>query len=96
MWFVRNQLYFDIGLDGRTDSCLVSYNAFLADPEATMQKLCAFLGFAFRPDLVRHMGERSATYREPLDIDERIRAACDALTQRLEGAAGTVGSTHRP
>jgi hypothetical protein len=96
MWFVRNQLYFDIGLDGRTDSCLVSYNAFLADPETTMQKLCAFLGFAFRPDLVRHMGERSATYREPLDIDERIRAACDALTQRLEGAAGTVGSTHRP
>ncbi len=34
MWLIRNQLFFDLGLDGRADVHLVSYNDFLADPPA--------------------------------------------------------------
>ncbi|HET7380310.1 MAG TPA: sulfotransferase domain-containing protein, partial [Gaiellales bacterium] len=42
-WYVRNSLYFDLGLDQRPDVTLCSYDAFVAAPEASMQALCRFL-----------------------------------------------------
>jgi hypothetical protein len=94
MWLIRNRLYFDLGLDQRPDVYLVSYNAFLEAPDATMQRLCAFLDFPWREDLTRHVSGRPATYFQPLDIDPVIRAECDALAVRLAAAsAGRVGPT---
>lgn len=87
MWLVRNQLYFDLGLDERPDTFLVSYNDFLANPTQTMQALCDFLGFPYRSGLVKHVTPRSSSYREPLDIDARVAERCAALARRLDAAA---------
>ena len=87
MWLIRNQLFFDLGLDRRNDVHLVSYNDFLADPAATMRPLCRFLDLPYRPELVAHVSARPPTHAQPLDIDARIRAACDELAARLEGVA---------
>jgi hypothetical protein len=87
IWLIRNRLFFELGLDHRPDVRLVSYNAFLAAPEATMQGLCSFLDFPWRSQLTRHVSGRSPTYRQPLDIDPLIRAECDALAIRLEAAS---------
>ncbi len=87
MWLIRNQLFFDLGLDRRNDVHLVSYNDFLADPPATMRPLCRFLDLPYRPELVAHVSARPPTHAQPLDIDARIRAACDELAARLDGVA---------
>jgi hypothetical protein len=87
MWLIRNRLFFDLGLDRRADVHLVSYNSFLADPESTMRGLCGFLELPFTPDLVAHVSARPPTHLQPLDIDPRIRAACDELAARLDGLA---------
>lgn len=84
-WFVRNSLFFDLGLDRRPDVVLASYEAMVSEPEHTMRSLCAFLGLPFRRNLIagiepRHAGSPS------VDIDPDIRARCVHLQTALNDA----------
>jgi hypothetical protein len=94
MWLIRNRLYFELGLDQRPDVHLVSYNAFLDHPDETMQALCRFLDFRWRPDLTRHVSRRPPTYQQPLDIDPAILDECTTLLARLDAA--TIAPTTDP
>jgi hypothetical protein len=96
MWLVRNQLYFDLGLDRRPEVLLVSYNAFVAEPAETMRELCEFLGFPYRAALVKHVTPRRSTYRDALDVDPRIAQHCAALARRLDSASRRAGAATRP
>jgi hypothetical protein len=84
-WYVRNDLYFQQGLQARDDVTLVSYDATLADPETNMRALCAFLGFPYHPRLHEHMEVRSPSDLR-LDIDPEIRRRTDELQARLDTA----------
>jgi hypothetical protein len=84
-WVVRNSLYFDLALDQRSDVLLSSYDALVGDPAAAMHQLCRFLGVEWTPRLAAHVEPRQARMPE-LQLDARIRAACDDLTERLENA----------
>lgn len=83
-WWVRNGLYFELGLDHRADVLLTSYQDVLASPESSMQRICHFLGFAFRPELIEHIAPRAPSGIRQLDIDPRVRAMCDQLQSRLD------------
>ena len=84
-WYVRNSLYFDLGLDGRDDVLLVSYDRFVADPTATMARMAAFLDIAPDPALVDHVTPR-ATAVDDDDLDPRVRTMCHELEARLHQA----------
>jgi len=88
-WYLRNRLFFDLGLDHRDDVLLVSYEALVADPETRMWMLCDFLGFHFRPQLAAHLEPRTPR-RHRLDIDPRARALCEELRERLDATAGVT------
>jgi hypothetical protein len=88
-WYVRNRLFFEQGLDRRGDVILSCYDRMVAAPEETMRPLCAFLGVAWRPELVAHVAPRSGRGLPPLDLDPRIRARCDELRARLDTTATT-------
>lgn len=81
-WYVRNGLFFRLGLHRRDDVLLCSYDALIADPPGVTRRLCDFLGLAYDPRLSAHVESRTPT-RRPLDIDPRVRALCDELTERL-------------
>lgn len=85
-WLVRNQLYFDLGLEGRDDVALASYDAMVRAPEPTMRGLCAFLGVPYDPGFVAHVEARAPKERTPLDIDPEVRTRCDAMQERLDRA----------
>ena len=85
-WYLRNSLYFDLGLDRRPDVLLVSYGAMVADPAAEMRRICEFLELPYRPQLHEHVDARASAERPPLAIDARVRALCDELGSRLEAA----------
>lgn len=85
-WFVRNSLYFELGLHERDDIALVSYERFVAEPETSMRELAAFAGFAFDPSLVAHVDPRWAGVA-PLELDPRVRDRCDELEARLAAAS---------
>jgi hypothetical protein len=85
-WCVRNALYFSTGLHERDDVTLSSYDRMVAEPEATMRPLCAFLGVPFEPGLIAHVTRRDAPGVAPLAMPAAIRARCDELTERLTRA----------
>jgi hypothetical protein len=85
LWWVRNGLYFEIGLDQRDDVRLASYQEFLADPKAAMSSLCDFLDLEYRKALVAHIEARAPRSR-PLEIDVQVRALCDQLQVKLDDA----------
>jgi hypothetical protein len=49
-----------------------------------MHQLCRFLGMEWSPRLVAHVEPRPRLAE--LDLDRRIRTACDDLSERLEAA----------
>ena len=85
-WFVRNSLYFDLGLDGRDDVALASYEETIRDPEGAMRAICSFLDLPYRPQLIAHVDARTSGQRRPLELDPRIRERCVALEHRLAEA----------
>jgi hypothetical protein len=87
-WFIRNSLYFELGLDRREDVALASYDRFLSDPERSMKGLCRFLDFPYDPELSAHIEQRAPARRDPLDIDQSVRRLCDDLSRRLDERLG--------
>lgn len=83
-WYVRNGLYLQNGLADRPDVMLSSYDALVANPEDSMQRLCAFIGFPYNPGLSAHIEPRTTHRRRSLEIEPRVRRLCDELSDRLE------------
>lgn len=81
-WYVRNSLYFDLGLDRRDDVLLVSYDHFVADPPAAMNRLAAFLDIEPNSALVAHVAPR-ALDGDHGDLEPRVRDVCNELERRL-------------
>ena len=91
-WYIRNRLYFELGLDRRSDVLLVSYDAMLGDPAAEARRICTFLEFPYHPRLIAHVAPRAPATPGPLDIDPRVRARCEELAARLD----TAHRQHQP
>jgi hypothetical protein len=83
-WYVRNALYFDLGLDTRPDVVLASYRATVTGPERAMRGLCAALDFGYQPALIAHIDARSSRPAPPLELDPRITELCDGMEARLD------------
>ncbi len=83
-WYVRNRLFFELGLEQRPDVLLVSYDAMVRDPEAEMHRITDFLDFPYDPRLIAHIAPRASAAAAPLDLDPRVRAWCDELAAALD------------
>lgn len=85
-WFLRNSLFFDLGLDRRPDIILASYGGMVGEPERAMRALCSALAFPYRPELIAHVDSRSRRAAPPLDLDPKIASLCGDLETRLDQA----------
>ena len=83
-WYLRNRLYFELGLDRREDVLLVSYDAMVANPPAEMRRMCGFLGFPYQPRLVAGIGARAPVTVTAVPVAPHIAARCAELADRLE------------
>jgi Sulfotransferase domain len=83
-WYLRNGLFFDLGLDQRDDVELVSYDRFVVDPEPVMRRLCAFADVPYRAEMIEGIARRPAPTPEEPDIEPEIASLCAELRQRLD------------
>ena len=94
-WYVRNSLYFELGLHARPDVTLVGFEQFATDPAAEMSALCSFLGLPYAPSLVSHVDASRAAVRPLETVDPAVREQCAALEERLMAAAEEKAATYR-
>lgn len=89
LWYARNSLYFELGLDRRHDVFPLSYDRFVADPDGVGRELCRFLGLPWRQELFAHVQRRHAV-SQPLPVDPAARELCDAMRTRLDHVASAA------
>jgi hypothetical protein len=86
IWYLRNSLYFELGLDARKDCLLVSYDRMLDDAEVEVRRICTFLDTEFQPAMIAGIARRGASAPEELAIDPAVRQLCNELERRLDEA----------
>ncbi len=83
IWYLRNTLFFELGLHRREDCLLISYEAVLARPERELKRVCTFLGAEFKPEMTAGIALRGSG-GAALEIDPLVRRQCSELEKRLE------------
>lgn len=80
-WYLRNDLLLRLGLHERPRVTILSYERFVTEPQATMDRLQRFLGLTGRLPIESDGVRRSAPL--PLELNPEIRRHCDELEERL-------------
>jgi hypothetical protein len=87
MWYVRNRLFFDLGLHQRTDTLVVSYDRFVANPRRVTEALCAFLGLGYRADMHDDVAPRPPARPGSLELPGWLSDRCHELETALDECA---------
>lgn len=87
-WWARTSLYFDLGLEARTDVHLCSYERLVADPEPTMRSLYDFIGVAY-PDrhITSQVHSEAARRGQDIVLSPDVQQLCDELLARLDSTS---------
>lgn len=89
MWFYRNALFFERGLDSDARVRVLFYERLVSLPEREIAAVYAFLGLrGFGPAVVRRIHARSVKRREIEGVSPAVAALCDDLLARFAGVAG--------
>jgi Sulfotransferase domain len=83
-WYLRNVMYFDLGLEQRPDVTLMSYDRFVAEPDRFMRDLCRFSGIAYRPEMIDGIARRPPPTAAVLEIEPEVAELCAGLESRLD------------
>ncbi len=84
-WYLRNALFFELGLDRDPRARLASYRELVEQPQRAFPPVFAHLGARFEPEAIDQVHSRSSE-RPPLPADPAIRALCQGLLERLDRA----------
>lgn len=89
-WWVRNRLFYDLGLDKDPRVMMLRYEDFSRDPRTAMEDVYRHLGTPYPSG--RATGAVSATASRPdadVAISDEVRELCEELWQRLNQSAGS-------
>jgi hypothetical protein len=81
MWYLRNVLFFEQGLDQSKDLILVSYERLVSSPESEFRRIFDFVGIPYSPWHSRKVVASSIRKREPPDIEPKVQQECEHLLQ---------------
>jgi hypothetical protein len=97
MWFLRNDLFFDLGAFKRSDLVLVRYEDLVTDPRRHFLPVLDRIDVAERPELFRFIYASSVRRRPFPEIPAEIQALCEDAHARLlaHHQAASGGSLQR-
>lgn len=92
MWYYRNVLFFEQGLDRDPRVRLIFYEHMVADPQSELSGVFDFLGVPdWSPWISRYIHVKSIGKSPQADIDPAIREVCDDLRARFDALRGPTG-----
>ena len=83
MWYLRNVLYFEQGLDKNPDVMIVRYEDLVTRPMEECKKVFDFMGLQFHSRIVRQVHAVSIGRRPPPELDAQVAALCESLLERF-------------
>ena len=84
IWYLRTSLYFEQGLERRSDVLLVNYERLVAAIDAGFRRIAAFAGCTYSPRMGRGVFATSVGKSHSLAIDADVENLCRELWERLE------------
>lgn len=84
VWWVRNQLFFDLGLEDEPNVRLLRYETLVAEPQPTMRRLFDWLGMPWSESSMRFVHARSMRKPNLPEADPQVAALCSELMARLD------------
>ncbi len=84
-WWVRNSLFFELGLSESERVRVTDYDVLTGDPEGAFRGICSFLGISFRKSMAKGVSKKSKGKHPPPELDESIQRACEDLWESLRG-----------
>lgn len=83
-WFMRNQVFFDLGLDNDPRVLALQYEDAVLHPERSFQSVFRFLGLPYHDEVLRDIFASSVSKDAWKGIPDDIRLLCDGLKQKLD------------
>jgi hypothetical protein len=88
MWYLRNVLFFEQGLDADRDTLLVSYEDLVQHPEPEFRRIFDFIDLPYDLWHSRKVVATSVSKRPPPPIDGGVRDECERLLDRFQRTLG--------
>jgi hypothetical protein len=86
VWWVRNQIFFDLGLATDPRVRLLRYETLVVDPRSTMNDLFRWLDMPSSGQSMRFVHAQSLFKRDLPSLDPQVETLCSGLQQRLDEA----------
>lgn len=84
-WYVRNSLFFKLGLDKRTNIVICKYEDFVHYPRENMRRIYDFMDLKYPGDkIVDEVHVRALGKGRDLQLSEPISYLCESLYQKME------------
>ena len=83
-WYFRNILFFEQDLDKDETVMAARYESLVTDPDREFARVFDFLGLDYSNFVARKVFASSVRKNPPPDIEPRIRALCESLTDRFD------------
>jgi len=90
-WYLRNRTYFEQALADRSDVLLVKYEELVTTARPEFERICAFLGIRFSPDMIRNVSTTSLRKKPFPAIPERVHELCRGMLARLDAVRHPEG-----
>jgi hypothetical protein len=83
-WWVRNNLFFELGLDHEPRVRLLRYETLVVEPQPTMRALYEWIGMEWSEPSMRFVHARSMKKPNLPALDPQVEALCADLLRRLD------------
>ncbi len=87
IWYLRNTLFFQQGLDSDERVRLICYERTVTQPQETFAAICEHLDIEFDPRMTRSLFRTSVGKSMSPEIEPSIKTLCDELHARLTASA---------
>lgn len=84
IWYLRNALFFQQGLESDSRVLLANYERLVTQPAERFQRVFDFLGLTYKDRLVDSVFSSSVSKAANPEIDPEIQSLCDEMYNRLE------------
>jgi hypothetical protein len=84
LWYARNLLYFDLGLQQDRRVLLVKYEDLVTNPGQYVSRVFQFIGCRFDQNYIRDIFTTSVKKHAAPSIKRKIEVLCREMSQRLD------------